>query len=415
MPGKVETTGGSSKYIGALPDMPVEALISFGPPNNCGNAPSVRFFLAKYQAFPCSLYCAGDDSSALLHMTSLVNYIQDELKHDLSTDRISRNYNQKMKDFYVDSRLCDLGNGIMIELSDGYFMSDVQNPNKLKPDHSDDYFLVASQVQILYLPEHDEFVKDLGKIFSKMTIYTSKSCTLNMVCRNQHGYYLSSIDIKKPLITDLALHYGKGFVGTHDKIIKNLNKKEGKGIVLLHGIPGSGKTHYIRYLIHEIQEKTLVYVPPDMAKEISSPEFLPFLMQYQNSILIIEDAENIIKDRNETLVPSQAVANLLNLSDGLLGDAMHQQIIATFNCDLTTIDPALLRKGRLIANYEFNKLDLESSKILSDKLGFGTENVTMPMTLAEIFNQGEKPEDEDNDALSHTSNGTIATPTTEKQ
>ena len=50
-----------------------------------------------------------------------------------------------------------------------------------------------------------------------------------------------------------------------------------------------------------------------MAKEISSPEFLPFLMQYQNSILIIEDAENIIKDRNETLVPSQAVANLLNL------------------------------------------------------------------------------------------------------
>ncbi|CAF4308746.1 unnamed protein product, partial [Rotaria sordida] len=77
-------------------------------------------------------------------------------------------------------------------------------------------------------------------------------------------------------------------------------------------------------------------------------------------------------------------------SDGLLGDAMHQQIIATFNCDLTTIDPALLRKGRLIANYEFNKLDLESSKILSDKLGFGTEGVTESMSLAEIFNQGDK-------------------------
>jgi hypothetical protein len=36
-------------------------------------------------------------------------------------------------------------------------------------------------------------------------------------------------------------------------------------------------------------------------------------MQYQDSVLIIEDAENIIKDRNETLIPSQAVANLLNL------------------------------------------------------------------------------------------------------
>ena len=74
---------------------------------------------------------------------------------------------------------------------------------------------------------------------------------------------------------------------------------------------------------------------------------------------------------------------------------MHQQIIATFNCDLTTIDPALLRKGRLIANYEFNKLDIESSKTLSDKLGYGTENITAPMTLAEIYNQGEKEQDEE--------------------
>jgi hypothetical protein len=62
-----------------------------------------------------------------------------------------------------------------------------------------------------------------------------------MVCRNQHGYYLNGINIKKPLITDLALHYGNNFVSTHDRIIKNLNKKEGKGIVLLHGVPGSGK------------------------------------------------------------------------------------------------------------------------------------------------------------------------------
>jgi len=37
-----------------------------------------------------------------------------------------------------------------------------------------------------------------------------------------------------------------------------------------------------------------------------------------------------------------------------------------------------------------NKLDSESSKILSDKLGFGRESIIEPMTLAEIYNQGEK-------------------------
>jgi len=245
MPGKVETTADEknikSAYVGAVPNLPMEAILSLGPPNNCGNTPTIRLFLAKYQAFPCALNCHGDDTSALLHATTIVDYIRDELKHDLTTDRISRNYHRQTKQIYVDSRLCDLGNGIMIEVGDAFFQTDVQNPNKLKADHSDDYFLAASHTTIYYLPEHDTFVQDLAQRFSKMTIFSSKSCTLQMVCRNQNGYYLSSIDIKKPLITDLALHYGKSFVSTHERIIKNLNKKEGKGIVLLHGVPGSGK------------------------------------------------------------------------------------------------------------------------------------------------------------------------------
>jgi SpoVK/Ycf46/Vps4 family AAA+-type ATPase len=124
-----------------------------------------------------------------------------------------------------------------------------------------------------------------------------------------------------------------------------------------------------------------------MAKDISKPEFLTFLLTHPNSILLIEDAENIMRDRTEIKFDtSQAVANLLNLSDGLLGDAMHMQIIATFNCDLGAIDKALLRKGRLIANYEFGKLDVENAKILSEKLGLGIEHISIPMTLAEIYN-----------------------------
>lgn len=137
----------------------------------------------------------------------------------------------------------------------------------------------------------------------------------------------------------------------------------------------------------------MIYVPPDMAKKISKPEMLTFLLTQQNAVLIIEDAENIIRDRNEISIDaSQAVANLLNLSDGLLGDAMHMQILATFNCDLGVVDQALLRKGRLIANYEFGKLEVENAKILSDKLGFSHEHISMPMTLAEIYNQNEENE-----------------------
>ncbi|CAF1312442.1 unnamed protein product [Adineta ricciae] len=396
MPEKSQTMvngiSNDASYAGACSDVSTDGYLSFGPENRYSEIPVLRLFLGKYQMYPSMMECQTDDDALYYHVTTILNYLRDQYHHDINKDCILRRYNRKIKKSYSNSRLIDLGNGIMIHFDQSYFDDDIKNPNKLTADHSDNYFLVSQIIKIYYLPKHDSLVDDLSSQFKEMTVFSSKSCTLQMVCRNSCGFYLSSIKIKKPLITDLALHYGKKFVSIHDKILRNLNTKDSKGIVLLHGIPGSGKTHYIRYLIQEIEDKTLIYVPPDMAKEISSPQFLPFLMEYQNAILIIEDAENIIKDRSETTTPSQAVANLLNLSDGLLGDAMHQQIIATFNCDLTIIDPALLRKGRLIANYEFNKLDLESAKILSDKLGFGQENITEPMTLAEIYNQGNTEE-----------------------
>ena len=125
-----------------------------------------------------------------------------------------------------------------------------------------------------------------------------------------------------------------------------------------------------------------------MAKDLSKPTFLTFLLKHPNSILIIEDAENIVHDRTDLQVNStQAVANLLNLSDGLLNDALSMQIIATFNSELSSVDQALLRPGRLIAAHAFDRLPIDNAKRLSKNLGFGDEHITTPMTLAEIYNQ----------------------------
>ena len=48
-----------------------------------------------------------------------------------------------------------------------------------------------------------------------------------------------------------------------------------------------------------------------------------------------------------------------------------------------------MRKGRLIAKYEFKELDVEKAQQLSNKLGFET-NINKPMTLTSIYNQEEK-------------------------
>lgn len=73
----------------------------------------------------------------------------------------------------------------------------------------------------------------------------------------------------------------------------------------------------------------------------------------------------------------------------MLADFLNVQLVCTFNSSLTMIDSALMRKGRLIAKYEFNRLGIEKSQRLSDHLGFDTV-IKRPMTVAEICNQNDR-------------------------
>ncbi|MBK6840071.1 MAG: hypothetical protein IPG90_18790 [Bacteroidetes bacterium] len=80
---------------------------------------------------------------------------------------------------------------------------------------------------------------------------------------------------------------------------------------------------------------------------------------------------------------------MLNLGDGLLSDCLKIQVICTFNAPLTRIDPALLRKGRIIANYEFKALETSKANRLIASTG-RTKSYTHPVSLAEIFHSDEE-------------------------
>jgi hypothetical protein len=185
---------------------------------------------------------------------------------------------------------------------------------------------------------------------------------------------------------DIDLYYEDDFKETDEVIRKRLNKSNDKGIVLLHGIPGSGKTTYLRHLIGKIRKRVL-FLSPSVAGTLTSPDFIQLLMDNPNTVLVIEDAENVIMDRRHH--SGSSVANLLNISDGLLADCLNIQLICTFNSSLSLVDSALMRKGRLIARYEFGKLNIAKAQRLSQHLGFDTP-IDKPMTIAEITNPHEK-------------------------
>lgn len=351
-----------------------------GPHRIMGVLPAMKLFIEAYQEIPSTFEWTSDNAK-YFHLPSIEKIFtarKQEGKQDLS----ARYYDITKKTHYINERYCDLGNGLAIYIQGGTCRDELESAFNILPDVDNKYFC-ADEVYILYKKGAWELVEELIPEFLTTNLTVKVASTLNMVCKETNDYYLYPFEIKKPSI-NLSLNYGEVFVPVHDKILTALSQKDKQGVVLLHGLPGSGKTHYIRYLINTIKDKELIYVPPDMAHALSSPDFLPFLMRHANAVLIIEDAENIIRDRQYQ--DNQAVANLLNLSDGLLGDCLNLQIIATFNSDITRIDSALLRKGRLIADWKFDKLPIEQAQVLSDSLGFKT-TIDRAMTLADVYGQ----------------------------
>jgi ATPase family associated with various cellular activities (AAA) len=239
--------------------------------------------------------------------------------------------------------------------------------------------------EILFGNSNYGYSKDLMQVFSTMkAAEKEEDFEINVITQNSNGLDLKQLDIK-PTVLDIDLYYNDDFKPVDEVIRARLEKENDKGIILLHGLPGTGKTTYLRHLIGSIKKKVL-FVSPGVAGNLMNPEFIDLLIDNPNAVVVIEDAENIIMDRKYS--PNSSVSNLLNISDGLLSDCLNVQIICTFNSDLNTVDSALMRKGRLIAKYEFGKLDAAKAQKLSDQLGFKNV-INKPMTLAEITNPGD--------------------------
>lgn len=172
--------------------------------------------------------------------------------------------------------------------------------------------------------------------------YISKESKISILLRNNHGIELKTHTIHSHRI-DFTTMYNDDFMSVHHRI-KDEITTENKGIVLLHGVPGSGKTNYIKWLTSQIPSKKFIFVPTTMISSLTDPGFLSILIENKNSVLVLEDCENYIAERTLDDRNTDIVSSILNLADGILSDVMECQFICTFNSDISKIDTALLRK-----------------------------------------------------------------------
>jgi hypothetical protein len=195
------------------------------------------------------------------------------------------------------------------------------------------------------------YSRDYGEINTQKLEYTKLDC-----------------DLKKNYNDDLP-----------DNKIRELVNSDKNKLLVFYGKPGTGKTSYIKSLMNDAKKK-FIFMDASMFGSVGSEQFLEFLANNKDTVFVFEDCEKMITKRDSN---NSNMSTLLNLTDGLLGDAFKIKIICTFNTDLHTIDPALLRKGRLSLKYEFKELSLEKTKVF-------VPTATKKMTLADVYNMDEE-------------------------
>lgn len=312
------------------------------------------FYMKLFNVVPCVAYIGNVDTKKIFELIQGGKYgkvkdVYQRIYHDWENDRICFS-----KTIFV------IENKLMVKLEDDWL--EVYFTTK-------DYAMANKMLKEFKTQKAPEKEKDYE---------------INIISLSGQQLDLKTLAIK-PTHLDIDLYYNNDFKIIDALIRERLAKENDKGIVLLHGLPGTGKTTYLRYLIGNLKKKVM-FVSPSVAGNLMNPEFMDLLLDNPNTVLVIEDAENIIMDRKYS--SHSSVSNLLNISDGLLSDCLNVQIICTFNSNIGLVDNALLRKGRLIARYEFEKLSIEKAVALSNHLGLKNV-VKRPMTLAEITN----PED----------------------
>lgn len=214
--------------------------------------------------------------------------------------------------------------------------------------------------------------------------------------RTNSGFELAKMELNVDYNeTMIGKSYNDSFKTTHDLVLNSIDGEK-SGLILLHGDPGTGKTSYLKQIIARGGKRKLIFIPPYLASSLSDPAFVGFVRkEMSGSVLVIEDAEDVLYDRDAKTGSGSAVSNLLNISNGIMGDALNILIVATFNTDLNNVDKALLRKGRLIAEYKFTELTADKADELAIEL-YGEDKIVdlstantpegRKRTLANIYN-----------------------------
>lgn len=152
-------------------------------------------------------------------------------------------------------------------------------------------------------------------------------------------------------------------------------------VLILIGPPGTGKTTFIKNLIHRAKSNAKVAYDP---KVLDGDDFFAGFIEDDTRFLIMEDADSFLQSRQDG---NTMMHRFLNVSDGLISAADKKLVFSTNLPNVRDIDSALLREGRCFDVVEFRPLTRAEAKDVFKEVGRDESELRdgQEMTLAEIF------------------------------
>jgi hypothetical protein len=231
------------------------------------------------------------------------------------------------------------------------------------------------------------------------------------------SYFTRTLEV--PLLDEIEANYSH--VVLHKlQSLRSFTPPPDRGrLVLLHGEPGTGKSHAVLSLGGEWRSWADINLITDPERLLRDPNYLMTVMgggpgmddfmSYTDptdefsrrrrgktedrwKIIVLEDAGEFMsmQARAET---GQALSRLLNMTDGIIGTASRAMLIITTNERLGDLHPAVSRPGRCHMEVDFGSLEADQIAAWCQTNKVDETPRAQRMTLAELFawKRGDRP------------------------